>query len=299
MKLISLLLAILLEWVFYSPDNSVTATIPATIEIRNVPPAYAIVSPRHGDRGISARLDIRGPRPLIEQVRTATQRFILEYPTDHPMLFTAGLDSRQLGLPAGVEVLEVNPPAVTIELERLAQKQLLVEVEKVGQLPEGLQLDGITLSPDSVSVSGPESEVVPLKSVKTQKLNLEGVTESRKYELGLVVPGLFAKLGAATVAAEVRVSPIPAERTFERLNVQVLAPYGFAGTVEPSRVKVTLAGPKQTLESLDPGAIQLQADGRELKGGRHELDISAVLPEGMSILSTEPKKVTVNLVKQQ
>lgn len=299
LKLISLILAVLLELYFYSPDNSVTVTVPATVDIRNVPGSLTIINPRHGERGVPARIEVRGPRPLIEQVRSTTQRFVVEYPPEHPMVFTAALDHRQLWLPAGVEVLEVNPPVVNIELERLAQKQVMVELEKAGQLADGYQLDGISLTPDSISVSGPEGEVAPLKSIRTQRLNLEGISETRRFELGLVSPGQYSKLSNQTVTAEVRVSVIPAERTFEKVNVQVVSPYGYAGTVEPSRVRVVLAGPKQDLEKLSPGAIELQADGRELREGRHELNVTGNLPAGISVLSTEPKKVTVNLVKQQ
>ncbi|MFN8389676.1 MAG: CdaR family protein [Bdellovibrionota bacterium] len=298
LKLISLILAVLLELYFYSPDNSLKVSLAATVEIRNVPTSLMFISPHHAERGITARVIVRGPRPLIEQAQGGNQRFILDYPQDSPLAFSASLDPRQLTLPAGVEVLEVNPPSITFELEHVVAKDLLVDVQRVGQVPTGYQLEGIRVYPDSVTVTGPESELASLRTVKTQRLSLDDLTDTKTVELPLETPGLLSRLGVPVVKAEVRVSPIPAERAFEKVNVRVLAPYGYAGTVEPSRVKATLGGPKEALSQLSANGIELEADARALSEGKHEVDLTAELPKGLVIVATEPKKVTVNLIKQ-
>src|SRR5689334_22599536 len=100
LKLISLILAVMLEIYFYSPDNSLTVSLPVTVELRNVPSTMMFISPRNGERGIPARLEVRGPRPLIEQVRTANHRYVVDYPPTHPTVFSSPLDARQLWLPA-------------------------------------------------------------------------------------------------------------------------------------------------------------------------------------------------------
>ncbi len=298
LKLISLILAVLLELYFYSPDNSVSVTVLGSIEVRNVPSSFMFINPPRGEKGIPARIEIRGPRPLVEQVRASTHRFEIEYPPDQPLLYTVNVDYRQLWLPPGVEVLEVSPSNLTLEFEHKVEKKLPVEVEKTGQLPPGYRLDGITVTPDSISAQGPESELGTLQSLKTQKLNLDGVTDSRKFELALDFRGKLSQLGAHAVTVEVLVSPIPGEKSFEKVSVRVLAPHGFAGTVEPSKVKVKLAGPKEALDKLTSASIELQADGRELTEGRHEVPVVGSLPPGVSVYSSEPKQVTVNLVKQ-
>src|SRR4029078_9738318 len=118
------------------------------------------------------------------------------------------------------------------------------------------------------------------------------------FDLPLEAPGVLSRLGVPQVKVEVRVSPIPAEKTFDKLNVRLLAPYGFAGTVEPSRVKATLGGPKEALNQLVPSTIELEADARNLSEGRHEVELTSALTEGFVVIGTEPRKVTVNLIKQ-
>ncbi len=299
LKLISLILAFLLELYFYSPDNSLTVTVPISIEVRNVPASMMFISPRNAEKGLSARIEVRGPRPLIEQVRASTQRLSIDYPPSHPPVFSAPVDTRKLWLPAGVEVLEVQPNTITIELEEIAEKELPVHIAREGELEAGYQLEGITVLPETVLVRGPESEVKPLTAVQTKPVKLEGLRETRRIDLDLLNPGRFTQLGLETVAAELRIGIIPAERSFDKIAVKVLVPDGFAGTVEPTRVKATFVGPKELLEKLSAGAIQLQADGRELPEGRHQIECKAELTDGVTLYATDPKRVNVNLVKQK
>jgi len=299
LKLISLILAFLLELYFYSPDNSLTVTVPITVEIRNVPVSMMFISPRNAERGIPARIEVRGPRPLIEQVRATTQRLNVDYPDSHPPVFSVPLDAHKLWLPAGVEVLEVQPNTLTVELEPIEEKELPVELVREGDLDAGYQLEGVTILPETVTITGPQSEVSPLKAIQTKPVNLRGLHETRRVDVDLTNPGRYTQLDLQTVNAELRVGIIPAEKSFDKVSVKVLAPDGFAGTVEPTRVKVTLVGPKESLEKLSSGAIQLQADGRELEEGKHQVECKAELADGVTLYSTEPKKVNVYLVKQR
>jgi YbbR domain-containing protein len=235
---------------------------------------------------------------LIEQVRGTNRRFSLDYPQEAPLAFTATLDARQLALPAGVEVSEINPTAITFELEQVVTRDLPVDLQKTGRLPDGYQLDGITLVPDSVVVTGPESEVSALDRVRTQRLSLDGLSDTKKFELPLEPPGTLSKLGVPIVSAEVRVNQIQAERTFEKVMIKVLVPYGYAGTVQPSRVKAIIGGSKELLDKLQSDEFSLRADAQNLTEGKQEIELTADLPKGLSIVSTDPQTVSINLVKQ-
>lgn len=303
LKLLSLILAVLLELYFYSPDNSMSVTLPASIEVRNIPPGLMVVRPAMFEKNFAARVELRGPKPLIEQARSSVHKFVVEYPATNPMLFTAKVEPRQLWLPAGVEVREVVPKEITIELERVLTKKVSIAVPKVGQLPSGYRIEAISIEPHEVEISGPESELRILESIATVEVDLTSLTAPQKLSLALAKTGMWSILGPATVTVDLKVGVIPAEKSIDKVNISLRSPEGFAGTVEPSRIKINLAGPQASLEKIGPNDIKLVAEAQLLTEGRHELEPSvsfeSVGPEdGVTVLSTEPAKVIVNLVKK-
>ena len=298
LKLISLILAVLLELYFYSADNSIKAVLSASVEVKGLPESMMVVNFPNGNQIMQSRVELRGPRPLIEQVRTSALKFAVEYPKDQPPIYTALLNTRQLGLPSGVEVTDVSPATITIEVEKTHSRELPVAVDREGEPEPGFRLEAMTVQPSLVRVTGAARIVESLQSIVTQEVDISALTESKRMEVLLLAPSPLVSLSAKTAAVEARIAPIQAERVLDAVNLSVLAPAGFAGSVEPSKVKVILSGPERLLDSLAGDSVKLVADAHALPEGKHEVEVSGDLPAGISVLETKPKKVFVTLVKQ-
>lgn len=298
LKLISLILAVLLELYFYSADNSVKAALSASVEVKGLPENMMVVNFPNGNQVFASRVELRGPRPLIEQVRTSALKFSVEYPKDHPPIYTALLNTRQLGLPSGVEVTDVNPSTVTIEVEKTRTKEVPVTVDREGEPEKGFRLESFVIQPTTVKVSGAARVVDTLQSISTQEVDISALTETKRMEVLLQAPSPLVTVATKTASVEAKIVPIQAERVIEGINISVVAPPGFAGSVDSSKIKVTLTGPARALDALPVEAINLVADARLLSEGRHEVEISGELPEGIAVLETKPKKVIVTLVKR-
>lgn len=298
LKLVSLLLAILLELYFYSPDNALTVWLPATIVVRNVPQSLMFIAPRHGERGIPARISVRGPRPLIERLRTTPQQLNFDYPPGEPMVFSLSVDRHQLSLPAGVELVDVEPESIAVELDRVITRDVPVQLDLGSVVPEGYLLSESSVTPSTVALSGPEREMERLPVVRTEHIDLSEVREERALDVRLQLPEGFLKAQPDVLAAKISVKPIPAQRVFDKIPVGPHAPPGFAGTVEPSKVRATLVGPKELLDQLQNSEVELRAATNGLSEGRHETGIEADLPNGVLLFATDPKKVIVTLMKE-
>lgn len=298
LKLISLFLAILLELYFYSADNSVRASLQAKVEVKNIPPGMTIVKPEDHQGGIPVSIEVRGPRPLIEQVRTAIHNFTVEYPDTSPPTYNVVLNPRQIWLPPGVELLEVRPPSLSIDVERLLTRELPVKVDYEGALREGFRLERVAAVPATVIARGPARFVESLKEILTKRLDVRDVVEPKRMEVPLIPPDPRVTLSTAMSTVEFVVTEIPAEKSFDNINVQVVAPHGFAASVQPTKAKVTLGGPAPQLDAIDPKGLIVRADARSLSEGKSELPLEADLPAGVSVVETKPKRVTVTLVKQ-
>lgn len=298
LKMFSLLLAVLLEVYFYSPDNSVTASLTANVEIRNLPSKSMIVSPPGGEKGLFARVTVRGPSPLVAQVRDTIQRFSIELPNDVPASYVAFLNGAQLRLPSGVSVIDVEPPRIEFQFEPVKETDLLVIVDKAGEPAPGYRLDALKVFPDLVLARGPASELEGLRVIQTQKVDISNLRSSQRFEVALVDKGKLTSLAVNVVTVEAVISPIMADKTLEHVPVKVIAPPGFAATVEPSSVSAVISGPSDALGSISQSQLELSADGRNLEEGKHELNLTAVMPQGVNLVRTEPGKVILQMVKK-
>lgn len=292
-KLLSLGLAVLLEIYFYSPDNSLTASVIANVEFGAIPPATIIVEPPNFGRGLSAEVQVRGPKSLIDQVRSTNHRMQISVPPGITDEFTAVLDATQLSLPNGVEAVRIKPERIRVRFEKEAVKELLVIADKVGEAQAGYRLKSINIFPDSVVVRGPISEVEPLQAVETKPLEIAKLMAPVRREVALKGLGPLTSVSVTMVTADINVEAIPQQRTFPQVDVEVIAPEGFAASAMPSRVTAVIEGPMQTVKQLNREQIKLSADARKLSGGKHELALTPTLPEGISLLKTEPAMVAV------
>jgi diadenylate cyclase len=93
------------------------------------------------------------------------------------------LDSSAFQLPLGVSVLRVTPATVKVVAERKGRKNLPVLLRTVGRLPKELHHKTILIEPSTVPVEGPESELARLKSIETEEVEMETVTQNKEVKL--------------------------------------------------------------------------------------------------------------------
>ena len=113
LKVFSLLVALLLEMYFHSPDNSVMDELPGKLIITNLPPQRVIVEPVNGDKGIPVQVTVKGPSSVVSRLKTKVSEFQIEAPANSQGQFIMDLDPRSLSLPASVEALEITHQELT------------------------------------------------------------------------------------------------------------------------------------------------------------------------------------------
>jgi YbbR domain-containing protein len=228
------------------------------VQAVNVPdgylePALATVIVRVRGRGS----DIRDLRP--EDFR-ATADLAAVVPDGGPVTVPVRVTSRR----SGVEVLEVIPPTLTIELERAATRTVEVTARITASPPTGFQVKKVdgkevapTLTPPVVTVTGPGAVVdrvarveldVSLASARTERYSFRGDLVARSADGNV----LQVRLSATRAEAVFQIESVFTPRTIG-LAVQVtgVPAHGFrvvSVTVQPATVEVT--GPQSVIENL-------------------------------------------------
>jgi YbbR domain-containing protein len=297
LKLISLVLAVMLEVYFYSPDNSIEFDLSVPVRIDNLAVERMIVWPPSGDRGLFARVRLRAPAPLEEKIKSSELHFTIDVGKTEKPSAQFELLTDQLSLPSGVSVVQVEPSKIDLRFEKEVKKELLVVADQVGVPQDGYVVGTVKVFPETVGAWGPESELEGLNVIETRKVDVTGFNSDRRIEVPLAEKGPMTKLSAKTVFVSVEVAPIQSERIFENVSINALVPDGYAGTLEPPRLKqIKIAGPAGLLEKLAADQLVVIADSRERGDGKHKIAPEARLPDGLRVVEAVPAEVTINQI---
>lgn len=292
LKSLSLLIAFGL-WTFVNfGERDTEESLKVPLELRNIPAHLMLTSPRVDF------IDVRvsGPRTLLGRIDRNRLSLALDLNgirPGNPAVFR--IATELLNLPRGVRVLRINPSQVTLELERVGHKSVPVHLRLVGKPSPDLQLVDTKVSPDTVQVTGPASDVEDVQRASTEALDISSATAGTiERELPLESAGEYLSFSANRVAAQVRLEEVSLVREFKRVPIDVRNA-ALEHRVNPDAVRVIVRGPKGLTGSLElkPGAVFI--DAQDLGAGEHTVKPSIELPPGVSLVSLDPATVRLRL----
>ncbi|PYS87827.1 MAG: hypothetical protein DMF62_11195, partial [Acidobacteria bacterium] len=73
----------------------------------------------------------------------------------------------ELQLPLGVRLDEITPSRMAVRLEAVEEKEVPVQIETVGRLPDGFEVYSQVANPPRVRVRGPQSLAKTLTEIST------------------------------------------------------------------------------------------------------------------------------------
>jgi YbbR domain-containing protein len=201
----------------------------------------------------------------------------------------------------GVEVLDVIPEFVRVEVDRIEVRTVPVEVEP-GPVPDGLELGETVVSDDQVEVRGPASIIDQIDRAQALvDIPAAGIDVNDAVKLTVVdIEGQPVGTGMVdiepeTVSVQIDVRAVETQTTVAvRANLEPGAPApGFALSglsVEPS--SVTITGLPEDLSGI--GAIPTEAISIDGVSADQTFEVELELPDGVSLADGEPSTVTVS-----
>lgn len=253
-KLISLALAVMLEFYFYSQDNSTTQLISAVLEFQNIPSNRLIIDPTNAEEGIPAHIEVNGPKSLVRQISQGFHVLKIPFPEKAAFTFPIDINYDSLQLPPSVKIISARPARLTVRSVELLRKELPIEIPVEGQLPAGFELKELKIFPKTVIARGPLQEIQKLDSIKLEPLNLTGMGESAKFELKIKNPADQTSLNVNLVSVEVDIGEKLTTKEYKEISIddgQGVFSLGKKVRFDPPRVKVVLKGKTSSLENLN------------------------------------------------
>jgi uncharacterized protein (TIGR00159 family) len=202
--LVAVALAVSLFWWASDRGEPARTTVAVPVDFRNLPAGLELREPA-AER---VRVQVAGSRFLVEGLRPDQVGLHVDLRGAGPGATTVALGAGDVDLPPGLRVTGIEPPRVTVRLERRVRKAVPV-LPVASPPPPAAGPTAWSVEPAAVTVIGPESAAGRLRDLKTKPLDLTGL---RRSDL------------PRTFEAEVEVSP-PSLRLAEG---------------QPGRVRVTI-----------------------------------------------------------
>ena len=221
-------------------------------------------------------------------------------------------------IPVKIEVLNneqyiVNSPVsktstIKIETEPLQRKRFDLKQILVGELEDNHETGEISLYPSYLYVEGPESLIGQISSAGVE-IPLEGVTADTN---GVTVPRYYDANGnRIELSSRIESSCESVNYSMQVLRVKnLMVDFEVSGEVadgfrftgaECSVTSVPVVGLKSALANLN--RITIPADALNLDGvnenQKRTIDLTALLPEGISLADPEQSEVTVLLTVEE
>lgn len=194
----------------------------------------------------------------------------------------------------------IEPSVVEVEVPIThPAKTMPLQIGLTGEPAPGYVVAGFEQTPLEVTVYGEQRVLDRLEFFTGGTVDVAGLTEDAVFTVDLRnIPGVSQ---LEPESAEVRVRIVPAVR--KDLNDVPLKPSGLRGPLEAiireprdGVMTVTLEGPAETLESLEPDDIDLIVDVSNLTEGVHQVEVSYSLPAFVRVVGDgSPPVVTVEI----
>jgi len=290
LKLLSLLLALAL-WFAVSGEERTETTINMALEMVNLHPSLMVTS----EVPPSLQVRVVGPRSIVNNLSQSRLTETLDLAGYKTGRHTFYLGPSSFSFPRGVQVIRIQPNPINLTLAATMTQTLPIKPVLDNNPPEGYEVISVQTRPPQVTVKGPYPELAELNFLPTLPIDLSNFKENAVIATDLDFKNLHLALKEpVTILADIRIGPKTLTRTIA--GVPVLADSQPA-KLSPAQVTLTIKGPWPQVKNLTADDLKARVDTGNLAPGRHRLNVSVDLPEGVSLVRSRPATVTVTLQK--
>jgi YbbR domain-containing protein len=290
LKLFSVLLAALL-WLTIAGETNSVINRTVALEFQGIPPNMEIT----GETATEVNLQLRGSSSVLNGISPADVAAVISLSGQPPGSKTVALTSANVETPFGVEVLRIDPVRVQFDLERTLTRTLQVRPVVEGEPAQDYEVVAYSVTPSTVTVVGPESNVRPLESLPTFSIRIDGAQGNVRTSADLNVLDPLVRLESLSPhEVEVEIREVQ-EEGFYTATLDPTLEDPSRWLVEPSAIEVTVQGPKSLMADFDPGDLYFTFDTSVLSPGNQQVTPEVALEEPYSVVLTDPETVAVTL----
>ena len=292
LKILAIALASLL-WLTVAGEHVVERSLRVPLEFRNIPKALEIV----GNTPDTVDVRLRGSSAMLSRVQSGEIVAVLDLSSARSGSRLFHIRSDEVRAPFGVEVSQVVPATLALELEKSAHRNVPVAPVIDGEPAPGFVVGKYSADPATVEIVGPESHVRQVAEATTEPVSVKDARARIRdhVTIGIVDPSVrLAQAQSANVTVEIW--PAPVERQMPDVPVRWRnLGTGLRAQVSPQLVHVTVRGSKDPLAGLRGDSVQAFVDLAGLGAGRYNLRVQVDPAGNFGVVAIDPAVVSVTI----
>lgn len=210
-KLLAIAVAFLLWGVSHS-SKPVQRGFDIPMVLRGVPDELVIVE----QSVTEVNVRVLGSRAALRNISPAELEYPVEVSGAKQGVLTLEVELAALDLPRGAQPVSRSPSTVKLTLAKRGSKTVGVKPDIIGEPAAGFELGEIFLDPPRVRITGAASEVLRLKEVLTETIDITGTSDDIVREVRIALSGRNVWLEETSpLTATVRIGQVEEEETAE------------------------------------------------------------------------------------
>lgn len=199
----------------------------------------------------------------------------------------------------GLEIT-ITPPSIDVFLEERLTRDIAIEHTFTNSLPRGYLFKGVRINPSNVGVSGPHSIISTIEKISTVEIDISSFVRSSTRIVPLKLPKftVLESLENNEVKVFTTIQEVIVVQTFHQIPVEVNnIDENLFLAQNDIFVDLVVQGPQLIIEKLSPKVF---VDVFSLHTpGEFGLDFQINVPNGIEIISSEPKQVKILLARKK
>lgn len=190
--------------------------------------------------------------------------------------------------------LTIHEAYIRVEVDKLAVRELPVEILMQGVPADGYIIEKTTVEPELLTVIGLQSVIEKMHKIITDPVDVDGLQNNRTLNVGLAGDDTVS-YNRQEVKVSLQVGEKKINQTFTNIPIDVVGK-AKATSIDPDTIAITVQGVPAVLNFIDNRSFQAFIDVSGLtSAGRHERKVAVKIPDGTTIIETMPENVFVEI----
>lgn len=291
-KLASIFLAVIV-WGIIQGELVQEENLEVKVNIQ-VPPGMTI----RGDVVRNKAAILRGPKVWMIDAPQELEADII-IPKGKKGRFRVRLDKSKIrGLSDRLQ-LTIHDPYLEIFVDRDINRTVRIKEILQGTPAEGYIIEKVTLDPQIVTLKGVREDLLKIRQVVTEPIDISGLKESKTLEVKLIPARFGVKgLSAETVRVFLKVGDSKINKRFGNIPVEIVGSE-YTTKVKPAYVSIMVQGTPDILNFIKRSDFKAFIEAQGLRPGRYEQDIKVKIPSDTVLIEAFPEKGIVTIQKRK